>query len=89
MNYYDVVDIIKSFNSESTEEYIVHEILPIIANTRFSVVLRNYNMSKNIFLQLHEFARKHGYRKEEMLKYSNEHNRKVMLEVFDKLEVFK
>jgi len=88
MTYDDTVQLVKSFSSECTEEYILHEIKKIIEEGRFSIVLRNYNMSKNMFASLYDYAKEYDYVKRDMLRYSNEHNKQIINEFYNKYEIF-
>lgn len=89
MNYEDALKIIESFRFEYKEEHIIREIKKIIADTRFSAVLQNYDMPRTIFIQVYDFAREWGYKKGEMLNYANKHNIQIINEVYDKMEIFK
>ena len=71
-----------------TDDEIVDTINDMVYDQVFSNVIMTYDISKNIFIKCLPAINK-NYRKDFLLKYANEHNKKIINEVFDKLEIFK
>lgn len=88
MQHFEAVAIVKSFPL-CNEEEILSKILNIISNLRFSTVLYNYNMSKEMFAQCLDAINRTSYYKEEMFAYANKHNKKIINEAYAKIEIFK
>lgn len=88
MNYYERYDILKDFSLLQEDKKI--EIMKLfIRDCKLSEILQGFNLNKSIFIACWDFLKQFGYSRKVLLRISNKHNKKIINEIYDKMEIFK